>query len=186
MPGCIKRCKMTEYVPEIAIDLDGTLAHYDKFISEDHIGEPIEPMMKFVKTLIADGHKVVIFTARASTVTGVAAVCKWIREQGLPPLEVTNIKKKTFQTIYDDRAIQIIRNTGELYGYNRASKRQVGGNHYKKYAIQPAEYCHKNNIGSLESSVIKYVTRHKDKNGKVDIEKAIHCLEMILEWEYSE
>lgn len=67
-----------------------------------------------------------------------------------------------------------------------ALNRQKGGNHYKKLIIQPIEYCQKNELNSLESFVIKYVTRHRDKNGKEDIEKAIHCLELLLEIEYGE
>ncbi len=65
-----------------------------------------------------------------------------------------------------------------------ASARQVSGSHYKKYAIQPAEYCAKNKIGFLPGTAIKYVTRYKDKGGAEDIRKAIHILELILEFEY--
>jgi hypothetical protein len=61
---------------------------------------------------------------------------------------------------------------------------QVGGGHYKDLAIQPAEYNHANKIPYLEGNVIKYVTRHKSKNGRQDIEKAIHYLELVLEMEY--
>ena len=63
---------------------------------------------------------------------------------------------------------------------------QVGGQHYKKYAIQPAEYCQRNRLNSLESSIIKYATRHQDKNGREDIEKIIHCAKLLLELEYAD
>lgn len=62
--------------------------------------------------------------------------------------------------------------------------RQVGGAHYKGLAIQPAEYCQRNRLPYCESSVIRYVTRHREKNGREDILKAIHCLELLLEMEY--
>ncbi len=65
-----------------------------------------------------------------------------------------------------------------------ALKTQVGGNHYKGLAIQPAVYCQLNRLNYCESSVVQYVTRHHEKNGREDIEKAIHCLEMLLELEY--
>lgn len=65
-----------------------------------------------------------------------------------------------------------------------ASKSQVGGAHYKSFAIQPSEFIHRNGIGFLEGNVIKYVCRHKAKNGRQDIEKAIHYLQLLLEWEY--
>ena len=67
----------------------------------------------------------------------------------------------------------------------KPSDKQVGGTHYKKYPIQPAEYCQKNRLNHLESAVVKYVTRHSDKGGEQDIYKAIECLELILEWEYN-
>lgn len=63
---------------------------------------------------------------------------------------------------------------------------QVGGDHYKNLAIQPIEYCQKNNLGACESFVIKYVTRHKSKNGVQDIKKAIHMLELLVELEYGD
>lgn len=63
--------------------------------------------------------------------------------------------------------------------------KQVGGSHYKNYEIEPIEFIVKNNITYREANVIKYVVRHKDKNGKEDILKAIHYLEMILK-EYEE
>lgn len=67
-----------------------------------------------------------------------------------------------------------------------ALDKQVGGDHYKKLAIQPAVYCHKNKMGGIESAVVKYVTRHPWKAGKQDLEKAIHCLELLIELEYGD
>ena len=68
-----------------------------------------------------------------------------------------------------------------------ASERQVGGDHYKDYEIQPGEYCQINRLPYMESNAIKYITRHgKKHNGREDIEKAIHCLELVLEWDYDE
>lgn len=63
---------------------------------------------------------------------------------------------------------------------------QIGGSHYKKYKIQPAEYCHVNRLGNLESYAVKYVTRWRDKGGLEDIRKAIHCLELLIELELKE
>ena len=57
---------------------------------------------------------------------------------------------------------------------------QVGGSHYQ-LAIQPIDFIVKNDIPFREANVIKYVTRHREKNGPQDIEKAIHYLKMILE-----
>jgi hypothetical protein len=67
-----------------------------------------------------------------------------------------------------------------------ALDKQVGGGHYKDMPIQPIEYCQKNELNALESFVVKYVSRHKNKNGVEDINKAIHCLELLKEIEYGE
>ena len=65
-----------------------------------------------------------------------------------------------------------------------ALDKQPGGSHYKDQQIQPIEYTLANGLGFCEGNVIKYVTRHKEKNGKEDILKAIHYLEFILEFQY--
>lgn len=62
---------------------------------------------------------------------------------------------------------------------------QEGGDHYKKYKIQPIEFCHANNIPSLESSIIKYVVRHRDKNGLEDLNKAKHTIDILIKLEYN-
>lgn len=67
-----------------------------------------------------------------------------------------------------------------------ALDKQVSGDHYKGCKIQPIEYIHANGLDYFQGNVVKYVTRHKDKNGKADIEKAIHYLELILELQYGE
>lgn len=68
----------------------------------------------------------------------------------------------------------------------KASEKQIGGNHYQHMKIKPTEFILANNIPFLEGNVIKYVCRHKHKNGKEDIEKAIHYLQLLLEHEYHE
>lgn len=67
-----------------------------------------------------------------------------------------------------------------------AFDKQEGGSHYKEFEIQPIEFCQKNKLGACETNVIKYVCRHKRKNGVEDINKAIHYLELLKEIEYPE
>ena len=67
---------------------------------------------------------------------------------------------------------------------NKASSTQVGGNHYRTFAIQPSEFCQRNGLNWCESNAIKYVARHRSKNGVEDIDKAIHYLNLLKEWEY--
>jgi len=57
---------------------------------------------------------------------------------------------------------------------------QVGGSHYQM-PIQPIDFIVKNNIPYREANVIKYVVRHRQKNGREDLKKAIHYLQMIME-----
>ncbi len=73
---------------------------------------------------------------------------------------------------------------GSLYPAGSAFRDQIGGEHYRSLSIQPAEYCQRNRLGFCESCVVKYVTRHRAKNGRQDIEKAIHFLQLLLEIEY--
>ena len=63
---------------------------------------------------------------------------------------------------------------------------QVGGDHYKKLAIQPMEYSMQNGLDPLQHTIIKYVTRFRDKDGLNDLEKARHCLDMLIENDYGE
>jgi hypothetical protein len=63
---------------------------------------------------------------------------------------------------------------------------QEGGSHYKDMLIQPVEFIVKNNLAFLESNVIKYVCRHRNKNGIEDLNKAIHYLELAKELYYGD
>ena len=65
-----------------------------------------------------------------------------------------------------------------------AYDKQVGGSHYKKMKIQPSKFVIENELLFPEGNVIKYICRHKFKNGKEDLEKAIHFIEMIIERDY--
>ena len=62
--------------------------------------------------------------------------------------------------------------------------KQVGGDHYKQYAIQPAQFALANNLDYAQSNAIKYIVRHKDKNGVQDLDKAIHYVELLKAHHY--
>lgn len=66
-----------------------------------------------------------------------------------------------------------------------ATDHQVDGDHYNT-PIQHHEFCRANNIPWHESCAMKYIMRHKKKNGLRDIAKAVHYLLMMTELEYSE
>jgi hypothetical protein len=52
--------------------------------------------------------------------------------------------------------------------------------------IQPSEFVIENKLLFPEGSVIKYICRHPYKNGKEDLLKAIHFIEMIIERDYKD
>ena len=65
----------------------------------------------------------------------------------------------------------------------KPSERQVGGSHYKDFAIQPSQFIHRNGIGWHEGNAIKRISRWKQKGGHEDLLKAIHEIELLLEEE---
>jgi hypothetical protein len=96
------------------VDLDGTLAYYDGASSIETVGQPIPVMLDLVKKMINNGIRVKIFTARAQDPDQLPIVRNWLKANGLPELEITNIKDYYMQRLYDDRCIQVERNTGRL------------------------------------------------------------------------
>lgn len=55
---------------------------------------------------------------------------------------------------------------------------QIGGGHYKACAIQPMEFSMRNHWDAAAHTALKYVSRYRDKAGKQDLEKGVHCLQL--------
>jgi hypothetical protein len=122
----------------IGVDLDGTLAQYDGWKGHEHIGEPVPAMLERVKGWIGEGREVRIFTARVWPITAVAwpdqpvpvpdgergaqafaalcAISAWLKTHVGQALPVTCVKDYGLVELYDDRAVQVRPNTGELDG----------------------------------------------------------------------
>lgn len=108
----------------IGVDLDGTLALYDRWRGEDHIGPAILPMVERVKDLLHLGHTVRIFTARvdglyfhntpADDVLGIKSIRAWCLLHIGKVLTITNRKDFGMTTLYDDRAVRVEHNTGRI------------------------------------------------------------------------
>ncbi len=96
------------------MDLDGTLAYFDRMSSYDKVGEPVPAMLALVKKMINNGVRVKIFTARVEDPEQLPIIRKWLKDNNLPELEITNIKDFNMRMLYDDRCIQVERNTGRL------------------------------------------------------------------------
>lgn len=101
----------------IACDLDGTLAHYDGWHGIEHIGSPISETVNRVRSALAAGHRVSIFTARVAPSKDDADmatlhVMNWCREHIGVDLEVTAIKYGWFDEFWDDKAVRVDKNRG--------------------------------------------------------------------------
>ena len=106
--------KLEEDYGWIGFDLDGTLSIYDEWKGLEHIGEPIEPMMKLAKLYQLEGYEIKIMTARASDPLQIPSVKAWALLHGLGDIEVTCCKDFRMRMLYDDRCIQVEFNTGRI------------------------------------------------------------------------
>lgn len=107
----------------IGVDLDGTLAEYTHFRGLHDFGPPIPKMVERVKQWIAEGKHVKILTARVSqsvyrptpedVYRTVLAIQDWTELHIGYRLPVTCIKDFAMIELWDDRAVQVIPNTGE-------------------------------------------------------------------------
>lgn len=103
----------------IGVDLDGTLAHYDHWRGPGHIGEPVPLMVERVKLWLSAGKDVRIFTARVSRMAGIegsesrAAILDWCDKHLGRQLEITAEKDLCMIELWDDRCVQVIKNTGQ-------------------------------------------------------------------------
>jgi len=127
--------------PWVGVDLDGTLAYYDSKYVPGEIGPIIPAMKRVVIDLIDQGYEVKIFTARVfsdndtqraqEVQRNYVAIKEWLRDNGLPDLEITCVKDYMMVELYDDRAVQVEWNTGKLLGestlkYRRHTKEMRG------------------------------------------------------------
>jgi len=55
---------------------------------------------------------------------------------------------------------------------------QEGGSHYKGMGIQPIEFCYVNRYDPAAFSALKYVSRHRVKNGREDLLKGRHFIQL--------
>lgn len=125
----------------IGVDLDATLAAYSSWRGPTHIGPPIMPMLSRVKGWLAEGWEVRIFTARAGDPDPavIPAIKAWCREHVGVELEVTNVKDYQMVELWDDRAVQVEKNTGEPLSFRPVSKCPECGS-----PVQRGEVCSRN------------------------------------------
>lgn len=116
----------------IAVDLDGTLAEYHGWEAWNIIGPPIPAMVARVKQWLAEGYTVKVFTARLPYDQNPYAVTKcwvtsyeytrnqmmhtierWTQQAIGTRLQAINVKCSSMIELWDDRAIQVVPNTGQ-------------------------------------------------------------------------
>ncbi len=64
---------------------------------------------------------------------------------------------------------------------SKALDTQIGGSHYKSMSMQPVEFAVKAHLSFIQGCIVKYVSRYKSKNGKQDLDKAIHFANLAIE-----
>ena len=117
------------------VDFDGTLCKYDGWQGCGHCGEPIPKMVERVKRWLAQGDEVRIFTARVycpnipalgapqsdwdfwekrknEVAVSTQAIESWCLEHLGQVLPITCVKDFGMFELWDDRAVQVIPNTG--------------------------------------------------------------------------
>lgn len=104
----------------VGVDLDGTLAEEDEWVDHVTIGKPVSAVVKLIKDYLSKGIAVKIMTARVSgdntkeIEETKEAISKYTEEHIGQALESTCVKDKGMRIIYDNRAKQVITNTGEV------------------------------------------------------------------------
>lgn len=120
---------MSDLRPWVGVDLDGTLAEYDGFQGPTTIGKPIPAMVERVKNWLREGVRVKIFTARVGcpdqshpdylkrlreAILVREYLEAWCLEHIGQKLEITCQKDYDMLELWDDRATQVVPNTGQL------------------------------------------------------------------------
>lgn len=101
-------------MPWIGVDFDGTLSVYRGWEGKGVFGPPVPKMLERVNNWLADGFTVKIVTARASDPREVEGLKEWCKEHVGQELEITDRKDFDMVELWDDRAVQVEPNTGEV------------------------------------------------------------------------
>lgn len=102
---------MTDSEPGwVGFDLDGTLAA----TTDKEIGPLVPAMAAILREHFRAGVDCRIFTARAQWHSEQLKVQAWLQQHGLPVLRITNVKDDKCFQIWDDRAVSVGKNTGEV------------------------------------------------------------------------
>jgi hypothetical protein len=138
----------------IAVDLDGTLAHDGQDSGPDRIGPPVPAMLERVKRWLSEGRDVRIFTARVnsglvSSNSTERRIRQWCRQHIGRELPITCKKDFGMVELWDDRCVQVIRNTGQPLADEIAAEREK--------ALPPVEILEPESTGETAQAQIQSV-----------------------------
>lgn len=160
----------------IGVDLDGTLAHFDRWRGPRHIGLPIPAMAKRVHDWHSRGVEVRIFTARASRPELIPDVQDWLKRHGFPPLAVTNQKDFGMVELWDDRAIQVLYNTGKAVRPSRLEEVEKAELFDPDAAVVYADEEQDNEVEPTPEEVEKF-----KRNIKATSDSSLNSLDDLLD-----
>ena len=160
----------------IGVDLDGTLAHFDRWRGPRHIGLPIPAMAKRVHDWHARGVEVRIFTARASRPELIPDVHDWLNRHGFPPLAVTNQKDFGMVELWDDRAIQVLYNTGKAVRPNKLEQAEKAELFDPDEDVVYADDDEHKEVEPTEDEVANF-----KRNIKASSDNSLHSLDDLLD-----
>ena len=130
----------------VLVDLDRTLAHYDRWRGPGHIGAPIPAMVERVKGWLAAGREVRLFTARWSIeeqrYAFLAAWEPWSEEHLGTILPVTCTKDTGAVELWDDIAVRVAANEGHsCFQCEDDRERELAWQERKKLPPSPPWPC---------------------------------------------
>ena len=84
------------------------------------------------------------------------------------------LDKCSYEWWFTDKCIELVSADNTTNKKYNPLVVQQSGNHYKNGEIQPIEYSERNNLSTCQGNIVKYITRHKEKNGVDDLAKIVH------------
>ena len=148
-------------------------------VQPDHVSNFMIEIPKWAKIAYKDENGLILFTNSENIQHIISGDISLVWQRHTHPKELPFIDDELLQSLNDQYAeIETVRQS--------AWQKQEGGSHYKNLKIQPMQYALENKLDYAQANVVKYVTRHKEKNGKEDLLKAIHNIELMIEFYYGD
>lgn len=98
----------------IGVELDGTLAHFDKTQDGFTIGRPVDKMRMRVQQWMMVDIDVRLFTAHASNPAMLPIIEKWLHDNRIEKMKITCEKDFGMSQYWDDRGVHVVTNKGDI------------------------------------------------------------------------